>query len=267
MRTTNMKLLRRPIRLGMCAMAAAGLLAASRAADRVLVEAESFANPGGWSLDTQFIEIMGSPYLLAHGLGRPVADATATVRFPRLGKYQVWARTKDWVARWQATGAPGRFQVLVDGVPLPETFGTKGSEWFWQPGGEVDVKSTEVKVALHDLTGFDGRCDAVFFTSDAAEEPPVAADKLGAWRRELLAILAQPVETGPFDLVVVGGGYSGMATAISAARMGCRVALIQDRPVLGGNGSSEVRVWAQGGTRRGRYPYLGEIVEEFMDQA
>ena len=43
------------------------------------------------------------------------------------------------------------------------------------------------------------------------------------------------------------------------------VALVQDRFVLGGNGSSEVRVWAQGGTLRGKYPHLGEIVEEFAD--
>ena len=40
---------------------------------------------------------------------------------------------------------------------------------------------------------------------------------------------------------------------------------IRDR--LGGNGSSEVRVWAQGGTRRGLFPRLGEIVDEFADQA
>ena len=38
----------------------------------VLVEAESFSDHGGWKLDTQFIDEMGSPYLLAHGLGRPV---------------------------------------------------------------------------------------------------------------------------------------------------------------------------------------------------
>ena len=43
--------------------------------DNVLVEAESFSNLGGWKLDTQFIENMGSPYLLAHGLGRPVENA------------------------------------------------------------------------------------------------------------------------------------------------------------------------------------------------
>jgi hypothetical protein len=58
-----------------------------------------------------------------------------------------------------------------------------------------------------------------------------------------------------------------MGAAISAARMGCRVALIQDRPVLGGNGSSEVRVWAMGNIRRGKFPRIGEIVEEFADRA
>src|SRR6056297_1571058 len=58
-----------------------------------------------------------------------------------------------------------------------------------------------------------------------------------------------------------------MASAISAARMGCKVALIQDRGVLGGNGSSEVRVWAMGNIRRGKFPRIGEIVEEFCDQA
>jgi heterodisulfide reductase subunit A-like polyferredoxin len=70
-----------------------------------------------------------------------------------------------------------------------------------------------------------------------------------------------------YDLVVVGGGYSGMGAAISGARQGLKVAFIQNRPVLGGNGSSEIQVWAMGGTRRGLYPHLGEIVEEFADRA
>ena len=50
----------------------------------LLVEAESFSTIGGWKLDTQFIDEMGSPYLLAHGLGRPVANATTTVELPWL---------------------------------------------------------------------------------------------------------------------------------------------------------------------------------------
>ena len=41
----------------------------------VLVEAEAFDHYGGWLLDSQFLSEMGSPYLLAHGLGRPVANA------------------------------------------------------------------------------------------------------------------------------------------------------------------------------------------------
>ena len=48
------------------------------------------------------------------------------------------------------------------------------------------------------------------------------------------------------DVCVVGGGLSGMCAAVAAARRGARVALMQDRPVLGGNASSEVRMWVRG---------------------
>ena len=237
-------------------------------AKTVLVEAESFAQHGGWSLDTQFIHIMGSPYLLAHGLGQPVADATTTVAFPAgPGTYRVFVRTKDWVARWNAPGQPGKFQVLIDGKPLTETFGTVGADWHWQPGGTVEITKAEASVALRDLTGFEGRCDAIVFTKDAGFTPPSDATQLAAWRKKALGLPDKPAEAGPFDIVVVGGGYGGLGTAISAARMGCKVALIQDRPVLGGNGSSEIRVWSMGGTTTGTYPRLGEIVEEFADRA
>jgi hypothetical protein len=237
-------------------------------AESLLLEAESFSNHGGWVLDTQFIELMGSPYLMAHGLGNPVKDATTTVTFSTPGKYRVWVRTKDWVARWNAPGTPGKFQVVINGVPLTETFGTRGAEWLWQDGGTIDIPTAQCAIALRDLSGFNGRCDALFFDSaPAAHPPPQTGEELAAWRRALLKLPETPREMGEFDLVVVGGGYSGMGAAISAARMGCKVALIQNRPVLGGNGSSEVRVWAMGGIRRGLYPNLGEIVEEFMDRA
>ena len=125
----------RPVLLVVGFLAAAGVGSSTCPAATVFVEAESFADHGGWSLDTQFIREMGSPYLLAHGLGMPVADATTTVRFPAAGTYRVFVRTKDWVARWQAPGTPGRFQVLVNGTPLPTTFGTEGAAWGWQHGG------------------------------------------------------------------------------------------------------------------------------------
>lgn len=56
----------------------------------------------------------------------------------------------------------------------------------------------------------------------------------------------QPRETLDFDLVVAGGGLPGLCAAVSAARHGARVALVQERPVLGGNCSSEVRVVPHG---------------------
>ena len=241
--------------------------ASATAADRLLVEAENFRARGGWSLDTQFIHVMGSPYLIAHGLGQPVGDATTAVNFPATGTYRVWVRTKDWVAHWKAPGAPGKFQLLVNGAPLAETFGTKSAEWFWHDGGTVNVAQPQATLALRDLTGFDGRCDAIYFTKDLAETPPNDTAPLSAWRKTALGLPAAPQDMGEFDLVVVGGGYGGMGSAISAARMGLKVALIQERAVLGGNGSSEVRVWAMGLIRRGRYPHIGEMVEEFADKA
>ena len=237
------------------------------AADRLLLEAEGFQNPGGWSLDTQFIEIMGSPYLLAHGLGEPVKDATTTATLPSAGKYRVWVRTKDWVAHWEAQGAPGRFQVIINGRPLAETFGTKGKTWSWHDGGVIEATDTRLNVALRDLTGFNGRCDAVYLTKDLGETPPSDTAPLSAWRKTALGLPAAPEDMGEYDLVVVGGGYGGLGSAISAARQGLKVALIQNRPVLGGNGSSEVRVWSQGLIRRGKYPLIGEMVEEFADRA
>ena len=48
------------------------------------------------------------------------------------------------------------------------------------------------------------------------------------------------------DLCVIGGGMAGMAAAISAAREGLKVVLMHERPVLGGNASSEIRMWICG---------------------
>ncbi|QDU30245.1 FAD dependent oxidoreductase [Anatilimnocola aggregata] len=234
--------------------------------ETIFVEAESFENMGGWSLDTAFTQIVGSPYLLAHGLGQPVADATTKIKVAEAGKYRLWVRTKDWVAHWKAPGTPGRFQLLINGKPVATEFGTQGADWNWHSGGEVELPAGEVSLALHDLTGFDGRCDAILLTSDPKFTLPAPAE-LAAARRAWLGFETPVDDAGEFDLVVVGGGYAGVATAVSAARQSLNVALVQDRFVLGGNGSSEVRVWAQGGTLRGKYPHLGEIVEEFADHA
>jgi len=234
--------------------------------ETLFVETEAFANHGGWSLDTSFTHVVGSPYLLAHGLGKPVADAETKVAIPKDGIYRVWARTKDWVAPWKAPGTPGRFQVVLNGKLLPNEFGTEGADWHWQSGGSIALTKGECAIALHDLTGFDGRCDALLLSSDPDFTPPNGKELVAA-RRRWLGLSDGPEDAGEFDLVVVGGGYGGLGTAISAARQSLKVALVQDRFVLGGNGSSEIRVWANGGTMRGKYPHLGEIVEEFADHA
>lgn len=52
------------------------------------------------------------------------------------------------------------------------------------------------------------------------------------------------------DLCVVGGGFAGLCAAIAAARHGATVVLMQDRPVLGGNASSEIRMWIGGASGR-----------------
>jgi len=64
------------------------------------------------------------------------------------------------------------------------------------------------------------------------------------------------------DFCVVGGGLAGMCAAIAAARRGARVALMHDRPVLGGNASSEIRMWVCGA--RGRDLRETGIIEEIM---
>lgn len=69
-----------------------------------------------------------------------------------------------------------------------------------------------------------------------------------------------------YDVVVVGGGIGGICAAISAARNGANTALIQDRPVLGGNASSEIRMHICGASCHGRFPNRREtgILEEIL---
>ncbi|GAB3706426.1 hypothetical protein GCM10027592_39900 [Spirosoma flavus] len=70
------------------------------------------------------------------------------------------------------------------------------------------------------------------------------------------------------DLIVVGGGLSGTCCAITAARAGARVVLVQDRPVLGGNASSEVRLWVLGATshmgNNNRWAREGGVIDELL---
>ena len=64
------------------------------------------------------------------------------------------------------------------------------------------------------------------------------------------------------DLCVIGGGMAGLCAAVSAARHGARVVLMQDRPVLGGNASSEHRMWIRGAAVAGAEYRESGILQE-----
>ncbi len=70
------------------------------------------------------------------------------------------------------------------------------------------------------------------------------------------------------DLAVIGGGLSGVCCAVTAARAGVKVVLVQDRPVLGGNASSEVRLWILGATshmgNNNRWAREGGVIDEIL---
>lgn len=231
-----------------------------------LVEAEQFSDKGGWGIDTQFIESVGSSYLIAHGLGEPVADATTKATVPEDGDYRVWVRTIDWTKRLGRPASAGLFKVMVNGKPLDPELGGGEAAWSWQLAGNVALKAGEMTLGLRDLTGFNGRADAILFSTrpDFTPPPDATFEERTAWG--ISGVPATIVDAGEFDLVVVGGGYGGLGAAISAARMGAKVALIQNRRVLGGNGSSEIRVWAMGNYPESEYP-LHEIIQEFEDKA
>lgn len=231
-----------------------------------LLLASDFTSRGGWKLDTQFHNSLGFDYLLAHGMGDPVENAYAEIKDFKPGKYRLWVYTKDWCpGNW---AAPGQFKVNLLGLSdnayqtLPintktPAFGTQEG-WGWQDGGTIEVQESHViverngiggnklQVSLHDLTGFDGRCAAVYLTDDLLEVPPKKFSPTSKWTREKMGLSTRPDEMLEFDTVIAGGGMTGCAAAIAAAEQGLKVAIIQNRPVLGGNASGEIGVHPEG---------------------
>ncbi|RXK86959.1 FAD-dependent oxidoreductase [Filimonas effusa] len=87
-------------------------------------------------------------------------------------------------------------------------------------------------------------------------------------KSETTTLRAFPGVTYEADLVITGGGLSGVCGAITAARQGLKVVIVQDRPVLGGNSSSEVRLWILGATshmgNNNRWSREGGVVDEIL---
>ncbi len=238
-----------------------GLSSASSQSGRtgsILLCGSSFDNLGGWISDSQFMDVMGSSYLLAHGLGKPVDDASTSFFVEKEGEYHIYVRTRNWTAYW-SDSAPGIFNLSIDSVPIENTFGSGSAEWNWQEGGTVHLSKGNHIISVHDLTGFEGRFDSILLTL----HPGAPVEDIDTLRKRLLDIPVLPEDKGTFDFVVAGGGVAGMCAALSAARLGHKVALIQDRKVLGGNNSSEVRVGLGGRINIGPFPALGYLLNEF----
>lgn len=238
---------------------------AAARATTVWCEAELFAERGGWLHDAQFVDQMGSPYLLAYGLEKPGNDAVARVEVPRDGEYRLWVRCRDWLPE----SSPGRFQVVLAGNVVAHVFGqSKSKGWVWEDGGARALKAGALEIRLRDLTGHYGRCDAIVLSDEAGYRPP---DDIAALAQERIARggVSREVKTeGPYDTVVVGGGLAGTFAAVASARHGCKTALIQNRPVLGGNTSDEILVEPQGDTTREPLdPREGGIIEEIRGPA
>lgn len=222
------------------------------------IEAENFASYGGWILDTQFAHKMGSAYLLAPGVGVPVTDAVTSVDVLKPGGYRVWVRCKDWVPAHH----PGRFTLAIDGRRLESEFGASGRDgWIWEDGGTVELRPGRHEIRLMDRSGYYARCDAVVLTRDLKWKPESDFASLAEQRAKMAGEPAGIADVGTFDVVVVGGGAGGVPAAIAAARGGARTAIVQDRPVFGGNISSELGVLLNGASYQPGYRE-GGIIEE-----
>ncbi len=233
----------------------------------VLLHCESFRELGGWVLDTQSTPQLGCSYLMAHGMGVPVADAVTEMEIPTAGRWAVWAYSRNWNAVW-TSGAAGRFRILLDNVPLDSVLGAGDAAWHWEKAGEIDLPAGVVRIALHDLTGFNGRCAALWIVPlDAGRDtpPPRECNGPAHWEAGEAGEKA-PTRCGELaaDFVVVGGGVAGVCAALAAARSGVKTLLVQDREVLGGCNSSEVRVGMGGRIHAAPYPALGRVVGEIQ---
>lgn len=223
----------------------------------LFIEAESFQTLGGWVVDQQSMETMGSSYVMAHGMGVPVADATTTIQLPEAGPWHAWVRTRDWTAAWKRGSAAGIFRLKLGEEYYPNVLGNNGESWDWQYAGCVEAESAAQRLSLCDLTGFNGRCDAIYLSSDADDAP----ENTEEFRAAASGVTVEDVET-VYDLIVCGGGIAGVCMALTAVYEGLNTALIQDRPVLGGCNSSEIKVGLGGFIRSEPYPALGNVLQQ-----
>lgn len=226
------------------------------------IDATDFEQKGEWVLDTQFVHLMGSPYLLAcETPGKPVADATVKAKWEGGKMVRVWVRTKNWYFPY----TPGIFNVAINGVKNKVDLGDSPThEWYWQLAGDFTLSKGEFELALCDRSGYFGRCAAILITDDMDYVPKRPVTDYVQERAKFMGVDVMPVNFGEYDVVVCGAGPGGVPAAIAAARHGAKTLLISGRPVVGGNASTEAGVGFNGASSRQYNAREGGIAEEIV---
>ncbi len=208
------------------------------------IDAVAFKDKGGFRVESQFVREVGQSYLLGCGVpGVPVASARTGFSADKPGMRRLWVRTRNWLREH----GPGRFYVLVDGVRAGNEMGNLPSEnWVWQIAGDVFMSAGDHELAVEDTTGYFPRFAAFLITDDMDLTPSPEWERARLLRAQLLSQDLGAADGGSWDVVVAGAGPGGIPAAVAAARAGMRVALLNSRPVLGGNGSNEATVGFNG---------------------
>ena len=226
----------------------------------IWLDALDFEDKGGWKEDTQFVHLMGSGYLIAAGEpGVPVADATVKAEIPEAGNYRIWVRDRNWLR----AHCPGKFTLLVNGEGNGKVLGAQPSDrWIWEIAGDYRLEEGSCTISLRDLTGYFGRCASILLTTDMDYVPSPEVERIHRERARIKGLSTEVAFGGHYDVIVAGGGPGGVPAAIAAAREGSRTLLIQNRPVLGGNGSTEVGITFDGASVEYIYARETGIAEE-----
>jgi hypothetical protein len=88
---------------------------------------------------------------------------------------------------------------LVNGEKTVLVLGAYGSEWLWQNAGKVTISNKNTTIALHDLTGFNGRVDAIYFTKDNTP-PPGEVEALAKFRKKQPGVPQKPEKYPEFEI-------------------------------------------------------------------
>ncbi|NLB55336.1 MAG: FAD-dependent oxidoreductase [Lentisphaerae bacterium] len=226
----------------------------------IWIDALDFNEKGGWKEDTQFVHLMGRGYLIASDEpGIHVKDATVQVNILRTDNYRICVRDRNWMR----THSPGKFTVLVNGKGNGKALGAMPSDsWVWEIAGDFMLEEGKCTISLHDLTGYFGRCASVLITTDLDYVPPREVERIHMERARIKGLDTRIKFGGDYDVIVAGGGPGGVPAAIACARMGSKTLLIQDRPILGGNGSLEVGITFDGAGNANIFARESGIAEE-----